>query len=90
MIKLPQEIQTDLTLRVKQLRKSERLSQEQLANKSGVSLGSIKRFERSGKISLESLLKIAFVLNALDGFGGLFVARPATPSSIDELLNLKG
>jgi transcriptional regulator with XRE-family HTH domain len=37
-------------------------TQEGLAKRSGVSLGSLKRFESSGHISLESLLKLALVL----------------------------
>ena len=45
----------------KQKRLSFNLTQEGLSNKSGVSLGSIKRFETTGQISLESLLKIAFI-----------------------------
>ena len=40
----------------KQKRLSFNLTQEGLSNKSGVSLGSIKRFETTGQISLESLL----------------------------------
>ncbi|MCF6206234.1 MAG: helix-turn-helix domain-containing protein [Sulfurovum sp.] len=48
-----------------------KLTQAELAKRSDVSLGSIKRFESSGQISLESLLKVAFVLECLDGFGSL-------------------
>jgi hypothetical protein len=39
-----------------------------LAKRSGVSLGSLKRFETTGQISLESLLLLADVLNRLDDF----------------------
>ena len=85
MLKLPQEIQMELAERAQVLRKGEKLSQEQLAKKSGVSFGSVKRFERTGKISLESLLKIAFVLNATEAFDQLFTPRPDMPNSLDEL-----
>ena len=51
-----------------QQRLSLNLTQEGLSNKSGVSLGSIKRFETTGQISLESLLKIAFILDCLNDF----------------------
>jgi len=43
-----------------------------LAKRSGVSLGSIKRFELTGQISLESLLKLAHVLNRLNDFELIF------------------
>lgn len=61
------------------------LTQEGLALRSGVSFGTIKLFERRGKISLESLLKLAIALQASDEFEKLFLAT--TPAlSLDELL----
>ncbi len=89
MLQLPHEVQLALAQRAKALRKSKSLSQEVLAEKSGVSFGSLKRFERSGKISLESLLKIAFVLDALESFERLFFPEPTMPDSLDELINSK-
>jgi transcriptional regulator with XRE-family HTH domain len=47
------------------------LSQLELARRSGVSLASIKRFELIGQISLESLLKLAQILNRLQDFDPL-------------------
>jgi len=64
----PNEVQLILKEKFKKQRKSLKITQQNLANKSGVSLGSIKRFEQTGQISLDSLLKIAFVLECLDGF----------------------
>lgn len=66
-------------------RKEQKISQNILAEKSQVSLGSIKRFETSGEISLNSLLKIAFVLGCEKDFNELFVKK--TYSSIDEIIN---
>ena len=48
------------------------ITQELLAIKSGVSLGSIKRFENKAEISLKSLLMLALVLNSTDEFLVLF------------------
>ena len=62
------------------------LSQEGLANKSGVSLGSLKRFESTGQISLESLLKLALVLECLDDFNSIADKKDTPVQSIDELL----
>jgi transcriptional regulator with XRE-family HTH domain len=70
--KTPLQVQTELAERLKKLRKSKKMSQSDLANRSGVSLGSIKRFEQSGHISLESLLKIAHLLDRLDDFEAVF------------------
>ena len=60
-----------LAKRHKVLRKKAGFSQQELADRSGVSLGSIKRFERTGLISLESLLKLSHLLNRLDDFDKL-------------------
>ena len=59
-------------MRNRQLRKQLKLSQAQLADRSGVSLGSIKRFEQTGKVSFEALLKLAHVLGRLSDFEALF------------------
>lgn len=42
-----------------------------MAERSGVSLGSLKRFESQGKISLESFLKLAHLLGRLEEFNHL-------------------
>lgn len=59
------------------------LTQAELAARSGVPLGSLKRFERLGEISFASLLAIAEALEALNGFHGLF--PPPEPRSLDDL-----
>ena len=67
--KNPNNIMDELKTKFKTRRKNINLSQIELSKKADVSLGSLKRFEQSGQISLESLLKIAFVLECLDDFG---------------------
>lgn len=52
----------------KTLRKQKNITESELAKRSGVSLSSIKRFESTGQIPLESLLKLSQVLNHLDDF----------------------
>ena len=71
--KTPSQVQLELAERFKKLRKDKKLSQFELADKSGVSLGSIKRFEYTGQISLESLLKLAHLFDRLDDFEEVFV-----------------
>lgn len=66
--KTPFDFMEGLATRHKMLRKQAGYSQGELAKRSGVSLGSIKRFELTGQISLESLLKLVHVLNRLDDF----------------------
>jgi len=65
------------------------LTQRGLAIRSGVSLGSVKRFESSGKISLESLLKVSLVLECLDDFNNIANIKIQKIDSIEQLLNSK-
>ena len=66
--KVPSDYLEQLAQNHKQVRKALGYSQSELAIRSGVSLGSIKRFESTGKISLESFLKSAHILNRLADF----------------------
>lgn len=83
--KTPNEIAKDLAEKIKQQRKKLKVSQLELAQKSGVSLGSIKRFETKYEISLVSLIKISIVLDLDSDFEKLFTAK--TYTSIDEVIN---
>ena len=47
-----EEMDQALAKRIRDIRKRRSISQERLAMSSGVSFGSIKRFENTGKISL--------------------------------------
>ena len=73
----------DMVNRFKARRKEMKLSQVELANKSDVSYASIKRFEQSGEISLESLMKLAMAMNMLTDFDMLF--KNSKVSSIKDL-----
>ena len=68
----PQEIDLALARRVRNIRKRRGFSQQQLSERSNVSLGSIKRFETSGQISLLSLTKLAVALNCSDVIRQMF------------------
>lgn len=67
-----QSITIELIERFKKRRKEYGLTQEDLSKRSGVSYGSIRRFESSGDISLNSLLKISSVIGCLEDFNELF------------------
>jgi len=84
--KTPQDIIEELRAKFKARRKSLNYTQDELSSRSGVSLGSLKRFEHSGKISLESLLKLALVLECLEGFSSVCEEREEMPQSIEDLI----
>jgi transcriptional regulator with XRE-family HTH domain len=83
--KSPNDIAKNLVEKIKQQRKLLKISQIQLAAKSGVSLGSIKRFESKYEISLNSLIKILIALNLEKDFENLFTQK--SYNSIDEVIN---
>ena len=66
--KIPSDVLKDIAQKHRYIRKQLKLSQAELSQRSGVSLGSIKRFESTGKIALEALLKLVFVLGRLEDF----------------------
>jgi transcriptional regulator with XRE-family HTH domain len=83
----PQEIQKVIASGARNRRLQLNLSQQTLSEKSGVSYGSLKKFEQTGQISLESLLKLAVVLGRVDDFKALFAPAPAIAAlSLDELI----
>jgi transcriptional regulator with XRE-family HTH domain len=68
----PSEMQKIIAQKARAVRLELNLSQLTLSKRSGVSYGSLKKFEQTGQISLESLLRIALVLESMDGFKELF------------------
>lgn len=82
-LRTPEQVSETLAVRVKALRLAKGWKQITLAQRSGVSLASLRRFEESGRISLQSLLELAFALNRLDDFDLLL--QPPRASSLAEL-----
>ena len=79
------EINNNIAQKIVRLRKRKKITQKQLAARSGVSLGSLKRFEQSGEISLQSLTKIAIALDVENELEDLFNNVPF--ASIEEVIN---
>ena len=80
-----EEINMELAGRVRRIRKRRGISQEKLSQMSGVSYGSIKRFETTGQISLLFLTRIAMALNMSTDIKELFTQVPY--GSIEEVIN---
>ena len=87
-LRTAREAQTGIANRFKARRLAMNLTQEELAARSGVTLGSLKRFERLGLIALDSLLNLALVLDCLDDFDKLAAESQPGPAaqSLDALL----
>lgn len=87
LTKTPREIDQLIASRIRSIRKRRKISQKRLSEKSGVSLGSVKRFEQNGEISLISLTKIAFALEIEGELEDLFEEVPFL--SIEEVAYAK-
>jgi len=85
-VQSPSEIAVVIARRVKALRLDRGWTQEEAAQRSGLALATYRQFERTGQLSLERLLRLAVVLDALEGFDHLFV-RPLA-RSLSELEQL--
>jgi transcriptional regulator with XRE-family HTH domain len=79
-----EEMDQQLADRVRNIRKRRSISQEKLSQMSGVSFGSVKRFESTGKISLLSLTKIAIALDCADEIREMF--RQVPYKNIEEVI----
>ncbi len=84
-LKTAPEIDMELAKRLAGIRKRRKISQKELSARSGVSLGSLKRFEQTGDISLDALTKLSIALGLESELENLFVDVPF--NSIEEVIN---
>lgn len=84
-LKTPTEITTGIAKRFSLIRKRRKITQKDLAKKSGVSYASLRRFEETGEISLISLSKLSIALDISEELDGLFSDVPF--NSIEEVIN---
>ncbi|ESQ93956.1 helix-turn-helix domain-containing protein [Asticcacaulis benevestitus] len=84
-LKSPNELLRDVANRAKARRLSQNLTQEGLAARADVSLGTLKLFEKEGKASFATIVRIAFALDAVSEFESLF--PPFTYIHIEDVAN---
>ncbi len=83
----PDEMARHIATQARERRLSLNMSQRTLSERSGVSYAVIKKFESTGKIALQSLLKIAIIVDALEDFATLFAhSHVADIPSLDVLM----
>ena len=88
-LKSQQDVQRELAARFRARRLALNLTQEGLAARSGVSWSSLKRFEYTGLIALDGLLKLAIILDCLGDFDRVCAddGRSLVSKSLDEILD---
>lgn len=87
MMNTPKEDREKIGKKFKEIRLAQNLKRETLALRAGVSESSLKRFELSGEVSLESFIKISNVLNVRSWIQSVFEEEYFT--SLDEIMTAK-
>ena len=83
----PSEIDMELAKRIKKIRKRQKVTQRELAERCNVKYGTLKKFEQTGEISLKALTKIAYELGVVNEIKNLFTKN--TYNNIEEVINEK-
>ena len=81
----PSDVVLRLAKRIKATRKRRRITQKQLAGRSNVSYATLRKFEKTGQISLESFIKLTMELGLVQEVNDLF-SEPVY-NSIEEVVN---
>ncbi|MEN8150676.1 MAG: helix-turn-helix transcriptional regulator [Planctomycetota bacterium] len=79
----PDDVERRLADRIRDERLRRNWKQSTLAERSGVSVPTIRRYEKTGRTTLRNLLLLLEALGRLDEFGNLL--RPPPAASIEEL-----
>ena len=79
-----EEVTLAIASRLKSRRLAHQLTQEGLAHRSGVPLGTLKKFERSGQIALLSFVRLAIALQDEGALEDLLLEEKF--ASLDEVL----
>lgn len=81
----PSDVAKRLADRIRSIRKRKKITQKQLAARSNVSYATLRKFENTGQISLESFVKLTMELGVVQELNDLFL-NPVY-NSIEEVIN---
>ena len=78
------EITAELGLRLKAVRLSQLLTQTDLAERAGVSVGTVKSLEKTGQSSVASLVRVVQALGLTDQLQSLFVLQVQSIAQMEQ------
>lgn len=78
------EITAELGLRLKAVRLSQSLTQADLAERAGISVGTVKSLERTGQSSVVSLVRVVQALGLTDQLQSLFVLKVQSIAEMEQ------
>jgi len=82
----PEDTLKEIARTIKEQRLIANMTQAELSERSNVPLPTLRKFEATGKISLESFIKIAFVLGLNERILNALKPNNKKATSMDELL----
>ena len=83
----PSDVAMKLAKRIKEIRRRKKITQKELAGRSNVSYATLRKFEKTGQISLESFIKLTMELGLIQEINNLFT-EPVY-NSIEEVINAR-
>lgn len=75
-LKPPKEIRLELAERMKKVRLAQNMTQKELAEKSGIPLPTLRRFEATGEVALKALVNFALALRKAEDLAQVFYEPP--------------
>ena len=80
----PTELCVEIAQRLKAQRMRLELSQPELAQRAGVALGTVSGFEKTGKATLETSLRLVVALGLTKELESLFLQKPTSIKELEE------
>lgn len=82
---LPAEILSALGVRLRAQRLAQAMSQRDLAEMAGLSLGALRKLEHDGQCSLETLVRVVQALGLVSELDDLFVMRRQSIAQMEQV-----
>ena len=80
-----EEVCKELGARLKAQRLAQLLTQEELAARAGLSMGTVKNIENKGQSSIESVVRLGLALGLADHFQELFNLQVKSIAQMDQV-----
>ncbi len=85
LLSTPAEILHTLGARLREQRLAQSLTQRELAQMAGLSLGALRKLETDGQCSLETLVRAAQALGLLEALEDLFVLKRQSIAQMEQV-----
>lgn len=79
----PDEISRELAARLRQARLIKGIKQDELAARAGLSRGTVAKLEATGACTLDTLIRVATVLDFVDNFQSLFEYKVVSVAAME-------